>query len=244
MSNLAEIEILDFPRTRHFPWEPRSSRDDLVATESDISAVLDVCDSVEAEEKVDGANLGVAFDLADQPIARNRNHFLRKSFQAKTPAKMQFSSLWTWMYEHRDNFSRLETIFGEKVVVYGEWLFAQHSIRYDALPDKFLAYDIWIPSERAFVATPIARKALAEALFHVVCSLISVSKSVSLQELRALALSARDGRSAYSTLDPREGAYFKFSRGDKMIDRYKIVAQSFIPGARWDSRAITKNRTK
>lgn len=244
MSRITQIEICDFPRTRHFPWESRSTRDDLIASESDISFALQICDSIEAEEKVDGANLGVAFDLDDQPIARNRNHFLKKSFQAKTPAKMQFSSLWTWMYERRECFSRLESVFGEKVVIYGEWLFAQHSVRYDSLPDRFLAYDIWLPSDRSFVATPLARAALTESGFSVVNSLLSLTKRVTVQELKAIALYLRDGASAYSSLDQREGAYFKFSKLNRLVDRYKIVSQSFRPGARWDSKTLTKNKLR
>jgi hypothetical protein len=242
-ADMSEIEICDFPRTQHLPWEPKSTRDDLIASENDVLASLEDCDSGIFEEKIDGANLGVAFNELDQPIARNRNHFLAKSFQAKTPAKMQFSSLWTWLYSRRENFAMIESLFGEKIVIYGEWLFACHTVRYDTLPDKFIAYDVWIPSEKCFVDSRTARNALAESGFCVVNEL-HTSSPTDLATLKALALSLRDGPSAYSTLDNREGAYLKLSKRNRLIARYKIVSKSFTPGARWDSRSITKNQMK
>jgi atypical dual specificity phosphatase len=137
----------------------------------------------------------------------------------------------------------MESLFGEKIVIYGEWLFACHTVRYDTLPDKFIAYDVWIPSEKCFVDSRTARSALVESGFCVVHEL-HTSGTVDLAALKTLSLSLRDGPSAYSTQDSREGAYLKLSKQNRLLDRYKIVSKSFTPGARWDSRSITKNQVK
>lgn len=229
----------DFPRTQHAPWDPRASRDDLIISERDIEEALSEADSISIEEKVDGASLGVMFHEA-QPMARNRNHFLRKSFAAKTPAKQQFSSLWSWMYERRDCFDTLDSLAGESVSVYGEWLVALHTVRYDSLPDKLLAYDIWLPSRHAFIRTDEARDMLIAAGFTVIAQLHRL-KSASLLEFKRLLLASRSGRSSYSTLDEREGAYAKLGKRDVMTLRLKCVSESFAPGARWDERQIHKN---
>jgi len=241
MSAVTKVEIFDFPRTKHLPWEANTSRDDLIASEDEIKQALSSCDSLQIEEKVDGANLGVAFDEQDQPIARNRNHFLRKSFSAKTPAKMQFSSLWTWMYQRKALFESLAQLLGERVVVYGEWLFACHSIKYNALPDVFLAYDVWIPSERHFIDSISAREALQKSGFSVVHGLLCTKTIPNLEQFKSIVISHREGKSAYSAIDQREGAYIKLCRENALIARYKIVSKSFQPGSRWDSRSIMKN---
>ena len=76
------------------------------------------------------------------------------------------------MYQRKALFESLAQLLGERVVVYGEWLFACHSIKYNALPDVFLAYDVWIPSERHFIDSISAREALQKSGFSVVHGLL------------------------------------------------------------------------
>jgi len=68
-----ESRILpQYPRTIHLPWKPNAQRSDLVAKEKDC-AFLFTNPNIYVEEKVDGANVGMAW-VDGQPVVRNRNH--------------------------------------------------------------------------------------------------------------------------------------------------------------------------
>lgn len=58
-----------------------------------------------AQEKIDGANCGVAWN--NGPFLRNRDHVLHKGYPAKTPAKRQFLNAWHWVHEHERDLKQL-----------------------------------------------------------------------------------------------------------------------------------------
>ena len=37
-------------------------------------------------------------------------------------------------------------------ILYGEWVYAKHSIHYTALPGYFIAFDIWDKQTKTFMA--------------------------------------------------------------------------------------------
>ena len=56
------FEVLpDFPRTRHLPQDPCAQRDDLILSQKEIQAAEASCDVILVDEKLDGANSGVAY---------------------------------------------------------------------------------------------------------------------------------------------------------------------------------------
>lgn len=116
------------------------------------------------QEKVDGANMGISWNImsGDAPILRNRNHILRKGFHAKTPAKKQFQPAWNYVHEHEEDIKKITEIYGSELTVYGEWLYAKHSLEYDKLPDLFLAYDIYSAKDFNFLSPTLVEKLLSQ----------------------------------------------------------------------------------
>lgn len=228
-----ESRILpQYPRTVHLPWKPNAHRSDLIAKEKDC-AFLFTNPNIYVEEKVDGANCGMAW-VEGQPVVRNRNHLLHKSHAAKTAAKMQFGPLWNWFYENKHKFEKLEELTG-MVSVYGEWLFALHGLHYTKLPDLFLAYDLYSHDRHDYLDPGISRKALAEAGFYVV-PLLHQGPFISWEAIEALTQ-----QPSLYTNDRREGVYVKVSDGKVITNRYKMVRHDFIQGEHWSDRGITKN---
>ncbi len=87
------------------------------------------------QEKVDGANLGFTIDATGHIRAQNRSHFV------SSETHVQFATLDAWIDAHRaELFQVLEP---ERHVLFGEWCRAKHSILYTALPDVFLAFDVY-----------------------------------------------------------------------------------------------------
>lgn len=218
----------DFPRTRHLPWQPNASRDDLVASEADCTVVFTA--NVQVTEKVDGANVGLAL-VDGEPLIRNRNHILNKSHAARTAAKAQFNPLWNWFYENREAFERLGSSFS----VYGEWLMAVHSVHYTRLPSHFLAFDVFDQETKRFVDPHKARRQLTEAGFPCVPVLHSgpVANVKQLTDMIAC-------KSLFSD-EIREGVYLKIGDGTNMTHRFKMVRTGFIAGEHWSQKKITKN---
>lgn len=224
-----------YPRTPHAPIEPNASRDDLIFDKKDFYKIVNDKDYyVNITEKCDGSNCGMTI-VDGQPILRNRNHILNKAFYRKTPAKMQFSSIWTWFYSNQDKFYDLEKEFGFMPCLYGEWMFAVHSIVYDKLPDVFIPFDVYDPNTDTFVSPRIYGPILTKLGFATI-PLLS-EKMLSDKEL----LSLRDGDSVFST-HKREGIYIKVCDGERITHRFKMVRPGFIQGEHWNEKDMEKNK--
>lgn len=222
----------EFPKTRHLPWKPNTVRGDLVVSEDEAKVIFENPRTY-VQEKVDGANSGMAL-VNGEPIIRNREHILRKGFMKDTPAKKQFASIWGWFYDHKENFETLNNLLGP-VSVYGEWMVQIHGMVYDALPDWFLAYDVYDYETEKFFDPELAMDALQKAGFSVVPTLkVGVS---SYEELEKLA----NDNSPFAAI-PREGVYVKVSDGKWQVDRFKMVRQGFVQGGLFDNKTLRKNR--
>jgi len=116
------------------------------------------------EEKLDGSQVAVASaGDGSAPWIRSKNHVLVKGYGRKgTNAKAQYAPLWNWVYEHAAEFAAPTALLGEVVGVYGEWLYAEHTLCYDLAPDDFIAYQIYRPSLGDFLDPLLARSALSQ----------------------------------------------------------------------------------
>lgn len=85
------------------------------------------------EEKMDGANTG---------IVRHKNMFAlqkRGSLVAESEHE-QFSFFHNWA--NVQNYDKIMAV-PPSYIVYGEFMYAVHTIYYDHLPDHFLVIDVW-----------------------------------------------------------------------------------------------------
>lgn len=98
------------------------------------------------EEKMDGANCGVSFGDDLGLLLQSRGHYLLGG-----PREKQFALFKQWAGTFAEQLlDRLETRF----VMYGEWLYAKHSVYYDALPHYFMEFDILDTHTSEFLDTP------------------------------------------------------------------------------------------
>lgn len=230
-----KIILPEFPRTRHIPFEPNASKDDKVASVREFEELLASGMNITIEEKVDGANCGITI-LDGEPVIRNRNHILSKNYTGtRTPAKMQFAAIWTWYYNNQDKFIKLQEILGFTACVYGEWLYARHSINYDRLPSWFVAFDVYDYNERKYISPLRYRPALLEAGFEVVPPM--EFSQITEKSLKSM----RDGKTAFSENEDKEGIYLKACDGEFIIERLKMVRPGFIQGEHWNKKELVKN---
>ena len=91
------------------------------------------------EEKLDGANTG---------IIRFKDYFKlqKRGSLVDTSEHEQFNRFKAWANE---NYNKIMQI-PEGLIVYGEFMYAQHNIHYDSLPDWFLVFEIWDNKEKKY----------------------------------------------------------------------------------------------
>jgi len=228
------ILLPDYPRTQHLPCKPNAIKSDLVASDRDAQVIFE-SPYTYIEEKVDGSHCAMCY-YDEHPIIRNRSNILKKGHLKRTPAKMQFSSVFNWFYENKDKFEKLNSVMGSPISVYGEWMFALHGIRYDLLPTYFIAYDLYDWKKHYFLDSGFSRRVLSDAGFETP-QLVHQGIVLSWEFLEKLCHEP----SPYSSTDRREGLYVKVSDGEKVVSRFKMVREDFVQGCNWDDKKVNRN---
>ena len=215
------------------------------------------------EEKLDGANVGIWFRSAGEPVTQSRGHIL-----AGGAGEAQFALLKTWVSVHQGT---LWDALGTRYVLYGEWMYAKHTVFYDALPHYLMEFDLLDRVTGAFLSTPARRERLAGAsvvsvpVVHMgalrrprdLVALVkpSLYKTAhwrqSLAEAQAAtgADPARFGASDTDDSDLSEGLYIKWEEGGVVRGRYKWVREAFVQtildsGTHWRDRVLVPNRLR
>ncbi|THY03619.1 hypothetical protein D6D01_10196 [Aureobasidium pullulans] len=227
--------IHKFPRTRHLYNAGSATRDDLILTSSDAEAFLDSFDpsiTLTIEEKVDGANLGISLDSSCNFKVQNRSHYVNSKSHS------QFKKLDKWLEDHYEGLTMvLQVDKPGKWILYGEWLFAKHSIHYTRLPDMFLAFDLFDTEQGTF----LSREALSTRLSGTNIHQVNDSELPETLNEQSLLDIVRSRQSIYYD-GIVEGVYIRRQKDGKTIDRAKIVRSDFIAGdEHWNRRGITPN---
>jgi ATP-dependent RNA circularization protein (DNA/RNA ligase family) len=221
-------EFFRFPRTPHLALLRGNEhiRDDKVLTPDERAQMLS--GEVIVEEKLDGANVGLSVDGGGRLRARNRGSFIDPAHHHG-----QFRPLFRWIQEHRD---ALVEALSPHLVLFGEWCYAVHSIRYDTLPDWFLAFDVYDTQNEQFWSVNRRDALLANT------SLARVPL-VARGHFDLKALVSLLGRSKYSTAQA-EGIYVRRDSGPCLQARAKLVRPEFVQAidAHWAGRPLEVNR--
>ena len=173
------MDFHKFKRTKHIFDAGGSgvSRDDLVMTNKESENYLKNSMFV-IEEKVDGANIGLSIDENLMIKAQNRSHFVNST------SHKQFSTLDAWIENHSEDLFKILNPPG-KYILFGEWLFAKHSIHYSHLPDLFLAFDIFNKEKKEYLSV-VERNSILDktsiSVINQICQEENITKKrVSLQ---------------------------------------------------------------
>lgn len=206
----------DYHRIPHLNKEISNMTHDDIQLDSDIVYPFDCF----VQEKVDGANMGVSWN--DGPILRNKEHILSKGYsKIRTPAKQQFTSAWNWIHKHENDIKEVATLWESPVTIFGEWLFAKHSIYYDRLPDVFIAYDIWSVDDRKFLSPELVKKLLEQTDIKYIRPDKMIFNSIS--EIVKESQRPSDYRNGIV-----EGIVIKTSKGYFCEDVFKVVNRHFV----------------
>ena len=142
-----ELSILKYPRTPHL----EGSR--LQPGDEDLSQIRfsEIAGRhLVVEEKCDGANAAISFSDEGEMFLQSRGHYLTGGYRER-----HFNLMKQWASVHRDAFYQ---VLGSRYLMYGEWMYAKHTVFYDALPHYFLEFVIYDRTQGIFLDTPSRRK--------------------------------------------------------------------------------------
>ncbi|MDO5692375.1 MAG: RNA ligase family protein [Pseudomonadota bacterium] len=238
MKPLQSLELARYPRTAHLQGSRLQAGDD-GRDQTPLAALAGK--HVVIEEKLDGANCGLSFSADGQLLLQSRGHYL-----VGGGSERQFNWLKPWAQAHADALlARLE----DRWVLYGEAMYAKHSVWYDRLPHFLLEFDLLDRHTGRFLSTP-RRQALLRGLPLVSVPVLYAGpmptdlKLLKKLVYRSLAKSrawrqhfeqqvARAGLPLALTWkqtnaqDESEGLYLKVENDDFVEARYKWVRPGF-----------------
>jgi hypothetical protein len=123
---------------RKYPRTPHLEGSRLQPGDHDLAAVpfADLAGRfLVVEEKLDGANAAISFDAGGELRLQSRGHFLSGG-----PRERQFAPFKAWAATVAH---QLRPVLGDRYVLFGEWLYAKHTVFYDALPHYFCEFDVY-----------------------------------------------------------------------------------------------------
>jgi hypothetical protein len=250
------LTITKYPRTQHLQGSRLQPGDEDLAQVSfaDIAGR-----HVVVEEKIDGANAGIRFDSDAQLHLQSRGHFLTGG-----PREKYFNLFKQWASAHAP--ALLEALW-DRCILFGEWMYAKHTVFYDRLPHYFFEFDVLDTHTGEFLSTACRRQLLA-GLPIVSVPVLYEGPAQSLEHLRGLiahslykgpawksaleraaAEAGVPAEQAWKETDPSdlaEGLYLKVEEDGRVVQRLKFIRASFSSavldsGSHWLRRPIVRN---
>jgi ATP-dependent RNA circularization protein (DNA/RNA ligase family) len=221
-----DSDFVKFPRTPHLFWlSQEAPRGDKLLSPGEAAELMRRPASI--EEKLDGACLGISAGEDGALRAQNRGSYLEPG------GPPQFRRLWPWLAERQ---VALEEALGQGLILFGEWCFARHTAAYDALPDWFLAFDVYEREAGRFWSRE-RRDELARKAGIATVPLLATGS------FDRPGIERLFGRSRFGP-EPMEGVYLRWDKGDWLAARAKVVRRDWVQPneEHWARRAITPNR--
>ena len=253
---MEESKLIKYPRTPHIEGSRLQPGDEDL---SQIPFKVIQGKHIVVEEKVDGANTAVSFSPYGELLLQSRGHYLDGGYREK-----HYNLLKQWANVHRDS---LYAVLGSRFIMYGEWLYAKHTVFYDALPHYFLEFDIFDRETEKYLDTytrhelikdlpvcsvPVLKEGVFQSKEEL---LVLLGRSIFITEkhkenLRAesekLGLDAERQLRETDNSDLMEGLYIKVEEDGVVVDRMKYVRASFLQTVdasqtHWLERPIVPN---
>lgn len=239
--SLHNRELAKYPRTPHLQgsrYQPGDKGEPVAYVELAGKTIV-------VEEKLDAANAGLSFDAGGQLLLQSRGHYL--DVDRLGGRERQFNLFKQWA---RAQESRLLDVLEDRYVMYGEFMYAKHSVYYDALPHLFCEFDIWDRRAEVFldtatrhalladvpvVSVPVLHAGLAPQRIQDLQAMVRPSLARSTQWREAfeqeVARQALDRALCWQQTDRSElaeGLYIKVEEGGRTVGRFKLVRPDFI----------------
>jgi hypothetical protein len=231
-------EFVKYPRTPHL-FGSRGTDDDKHLGEAESLRFL-ADPSLIVEEKLDGTNVGIHFNGDGKMALQCRGHLITEGMHP------QYDLFKQWAAVKRPV---LEETLEDRFILFGEWVYARHSVHYRRLPHYFFEFDLYDKRGGDFLSLE-RRLALLEGTgLHTV----PVLNTGALDRERLTSLigpsrfdSAFDNPLTKRADDLMEGLYLRTEARGVVTGRAKFVRPEFVEKVKrsehWQHQAMTPNR--
>ena len=230
-------EFVKYPRTPHL-FGSRGTDDDKHLGEAESLRFV-AERSLIVEEKIDGTNVGIHFSTDGRMALQCRGHLITEGMHP------QYDLFKQWAVVKRPV---LEERLGGRYILFGEWVYARHSVHYRRLPHYFFEFDVYDKESRVFLDLDRRMRLLEGSGIQTV----PVLHRGWLDRDRLLALigpsrfdSQFENPLTKRTDDLMEGLYLRTEAVEVVTGRAKVVRPEFVEklkqSAHWQYQTMTPN---
>jgi RNA ligase len=231
-------EFIKYPRTPHLFGSKGTDDDKHLGEAESLRFVAKA--SLIVEEKIDGTNVGIHFAADGKMALQCRGHLITEGMHP------QYDLFKQWAVVKRPV---LEDRLEDRYILFGEWVYARHSVHYRKLPHYFFEFDIYDKQAGAFLD-------LARRLELIEGSGVQTVPVLHRGPLDRELLMALIGPSRFDsqfenpltkrTDDLMEGLYLRTEAVGLVTGRAKVVRPEFVKklkqSAHWQYQAMTPNQ--
>ena len=232
-----------YPRTPHLFGATGTPDDKRMSTPASDAMLADP--SLIVEEKLDGTNVGLHFvtdEDAGEPelLLQCQGHLITSGMHS------QYDLLKQWATARQQQFYG---VLGDRYLLFGEWLFARHTVAYAALPHYFFEFDIYDKTDRVFL--DLSRRLPLVSALGVETVPVLHRGPISRKQLDGLIeRSAFESRFEHpgntQTDDRMEGLYLRTEAGGVVSGRAKRVRPEFVAkineSTHWQQQPMMANQ--
>jgi hypothetical protein len=233
-------DFVKYPRTPHLFGSKGTDDDKHLGPEESKAFIED--SSLIVEEKLDGTNVGIHFTHSGRMVLQCRGHEITEGMHP------QYDLFKQWTAVKRPV---LETILADRFILYGEWLYAKHSVHYRHLPHYFFEFDVFDKGTRNFLSLE-RRLAMLQGSGLMTVPVLH-NGPASLNQLRSFI-----GPSAFDshfenpltgeTENLMEGLYCRTEFNGAVRCRAKMVRTAFVEKVKrsehWQHQAMVPNQLR
>jgi hypothetical protein len=230
-------DFVKYPRTPHL-FGSRGTDDDKHLGQTESAAFI-ANTSLIIEEKLDGTNTGIHFTSAGRMVLQCRGHEITSGMHP------QYDLFKQWTTGKRPV---LEAMLEDRFILFGEWLYARHSVHYRALPHYFFEFDIYDKERQVFLDLATRLKMLEGT---GILTVPVVHRGAATAELLRKLIGPSQFGSAFDnpvtgrTDNLMEGLYLRTEAEAHVTGRAKLVRPEFVEKIKqsehWQHQAMVPN---
>jgi hypothetical protein len=230
-------DFIKYPRTPHLFGSKGTDDDKHLSEAESIRFLAD--ESLIVEEKIDGTNVGIHFSETRSLVLQCRGHLVTEGMHPQYDLLKQWANVKRSVLEERLEF---------RYILFGEWMYARHSVHYRQLPHYFFEFDIFDKEERAFLSLERRQTLLASSGIHTVP--VVHQGTIRREKLEKLIGPSRYGSqfenpATGQTDNLMEGLYLRTESQGVVTGRAKFVRPEFIEKVKesthWQQQAMVPN---
>lgn len=235
---MSRDDFTKYPRTPHLFGSRGTDDDKHLGEAASMELILD--ESLVVEEKLDGTNVGIHFSDSGCMVLQCRGHLITEGMHPQYDLFKQ----WATVKRHV-----LEQLLEARFILFGEWLYARHTIHYRKLPHFFFEFDVYDKERKAFLDLD-RRIAMLEGSAIETVPVIHQGR-ISRQELEVLVGPSRFDSHFENPFTNRvdnrmEGLYLHTEANGKVTGRAKFVRPEFVEkikqSTHWQHQRMVPNQ--